>query len=173
MAYVSIREAAEMTGKSVDTLYRKIRQGKLSASKNHDGDAQIDIAELVREFGALQQQPTTSIKHKPVADAEMQAMQLQLLQAKLDAAEAKLAMKDDMLAMKDQVISALERTVLLLEHKPHPQAPQSAEVITPDQPPAGSPRREMPDAIDLAPAQEQTKKQRKASLLGAKKKGKS
>jgi predicted DNA-binding transcriptional regulator AlpA len=35
MAYVTIEEAAKLTGKSTQSLYRHVKQGKVS--KNHDG----------------------------------------------------------------------------------------------------------------------------------------
>ena len=35
MAYVTIEEAARLTGKSVQSLYRHVKQGKVS--KHHDG----------------------------------------------------------------------------------------------------------------------------------------
>lgn len=48
MAFVSISEAAELTGKSIPTLYQHIREGKLSVSID-----KINTTELSRLYGAL------------------------------------------------------------------------------------------------------------------------
>ncbi len=48
MAFISIAEAAELTGKSIPTLYQHIREGKLSVSND-----KINTAELSRLYGAL------------------------------------------------------------------------------------------------------------------------
>jgi len=48
MAIVSVREAVNLTGLSTATLYRHIKQGKLS--RTNEG---IDTAELLRAYGAF------------------------------------------------------------------------------------------------------------------------
>jgi|GEM_PF-6825548 len=48
MTFVSIAEAAELTGKSIPTLYQHIQEGKLSAS--HE---KINTQDLIQLYGAL------------------------------------------------------------------------------------------------------------------------
>ena len=48
MAYVSIQEAAKLTGKSIQSLYRHVKNGRVS--RHNDG---FDIAELMRVYGPL------------------------------------------------------------------------------------------------------------------------
>lgn len=48
MAFVTVKEAARLTGKATQTIYRHISEGKLSKA-----DSGIDTAELVRVYGAL------------------------------------------------------------------------------------------------------------------------
>ncbi|MFU8788286.1 MAG: hypothetical protein ACNA7G_04600 [Methylobacter sp.] len=48
MSLISISEASELTGKSIPTLYRHIKDGSLSQIDN-----KIDTAELLRLFGAF------------------------------------------------------------------------------------------------------------------------
>ena len=50
MAGLSLREAAEQTGKSKSTILRAIQSGRLSAPRNDDGDYSIDPAELFRVY---------------------------------------------------------------------------------------------------------------------------
>lgn len=63
MAYVSIEEAAKLTGKSTQSLYRHVKQGKVS--KHHDG---FDTAELMRVYGALRNTTDTTINFDKVSN---------------------------------------------------------------------------------------------------------
>jgi len=47
---MSLRQAAELTGKSKSTLTRAIKAGRLSASRNAEGTYAIDPAELARAY---------------------------------------------------------------------------------------------------------------------------
>src|SRR5215213_1576840 len=53
MPLVTIRTAADLTGKDRTTLNRAIGSGKLSASKSELGHYLIDPAELERVYGTL------------------------------------------------------------------------------------------------------------------------
>ena len=63
MAYVTIEEAAKLTGKSVQSLYRHVKQGKVS--KHHDG---FDTAELMRVYGALRNTTDTTVNFDKVSN---------------------------------------------------------------------------------------------------------
>ena len=63
MAYVTIEEAAKLTGKSTQSLYRHVKQGKVS--KHHDG---FDTAELMRVYGALRNTTDTTINFEKVSN---------------------------------------------------------------------------------------------------------
>ena len=63
MAYVTIEEAAKLTGKSVQSLYRHVKQGKVS--KHHDG---FDTAEVMRVYGALRNLSDTTINFDKVSN---------------------------------------------------------------------------------------------------------
>ena len=63
MAYVTIEEAAKLTGKSTQSLYRHVKQGKVS--KHHDG---FDTAELMRVYGALRNTTDTTINFDKVSN---------------------------------------------------------------------------------------------------------
>src|SRR3954470_24612761 len=54
MALVGVTEAARLTGKGRQTIYRAIEAGTLSASRDAHGRATVDIAELERVYGPLQ-----------------------------------------------------------------------------------------------------------------------
>src|SRR3954469_7996238 len=54
MALVGVTEAARLTGKGRQTIYRAIEAGPLSASRDAHGHVTVDIAELERVYGSLQ-----------------------------------------------------------------------------------------------------------------------
>ena len=55
MAKVSISEAARLTGKSRVTIHRHIEKGKLTKEQDGLGNPVLDVAELERVYGTLQQ----------------------------------------------------------------------------------------------------------------------
>jgi hypothetical protein len=50
MAHVGVTEAARMTGRDPSTIFRALRKGRLSYSKDEAGNRRIDVAELQRVF---------------------------------------------------------------------------------------------------------------------------
>ena len=63
MAYVTIEQAAKLTGKSTQTLYRHVNKGKVSRS--HDG---FETSELMRVYGALRNLSDTTVKFDKVSN---------------------------------------------------------------------------------------------------------
>lgn len=56
----SVRQAAGMVGISRKTLYAHIKQGKVSASRDANGDKVIDHSELLRVYGSQLETPKDS-----------------------------------------------------------------------------------------------------------------
>jgi hypothetical protein len=71
MALVTLRVAAELTGKDRSTLNRAIENGKLSATKNDLGRYLIDPAELERVYGTLRAPAVHS--NAPPEDAQSES----------------------------------------------------------------------------------------------------
>ena len=63
MAYFTIEEAARLTGKSTQTLYRHVKKGKVSRS--HDG---FETSELMRVYGALRNLSDTTVNFEKVSN---------------------------------------------------------------------------------------------------------
>ncbi|MBN4886273.1 DNA-binding protein, partial [Providencia stuartii] len=60
MAFVSISEAARLTGKARSTLHKYIKQGRLSTTTDQNtGKKTIETSELIRVFGKISNLPTT------------------------------------------------------------------------------------------------------------------
>lgn len=57
--YFSVRDAAQRVGISRQTMFRYIKDGKISATSDRDGQKQIELTELLRVFGELQPETET------------------------------------------------------------------------------------------------------------------
>lgn len=57
----SASQAAKKTGKSVPTITRAIKSGKLSAEKTDSGGYQIDASELFRVFNSVTEESNASL----------------------------------------------------------------------------------------------------------------
>ena len=110
MSQISIAEAAKLTGKDRKTLYRYIKEGRLSATTATSGVRQVDVAELSRVFGAFQPIATSGDSGETVA---MPQVETPNLVAKLAALEAENAQLKERLADKERHIEDMRNTVRL------------------------------------------------------------
>src|SRR5918998_5332217 len=82
----TLGKAARATGKSKTTLHRAITSGKLSASRNEDGEYEIDPAELMRVYEIVTPEPqkrsemgrSVTVDEIPVLRAEIEGLKQQL-----------------------------------------------------------------------------------------------
>ena len=86
MTILSVTEAAKATGMGKATIYRRLKDGTLTASKQPDGSKGVDTAELIRVFGELKPQSSESINEIPLRRHEM----FELLQRQVDSLEKQL-----------------------------------------------------------------------------------
>ena len=61
MAQVLVSEAAKLVGKSRKSLYRHVKDGKLSVSQSVSGKTIVETSELIRVYGALRQVETVIV----------------------------------------------------------------------------------------------------------------
>lgn len=140
-SYLTVRQAATRVGVSRQTMFRYIKEGRVSASLTHAGEKQINITELLRAFGSLQ--PETE-SHATISDRPRQShndsttpvsvayqieleklkAQLQLKTAELDLAKERIselkAREHVQADEKNRFLALIERQSLLLS------APSSA-----------------------------------------------
>lgn len=116
---VSISEAAKLVGKDRKTLYRYIKEGRLSATDATSGMRQIDVAELIRVFGALQPAGDKRDSGETVAMSQVATPNLE---AKLASLEAENIQLKERLEDKERHIEDMRNTVRLLEHDKRPRA---------------------------------------------------
>lgn len=60
MAWVSVRQAMKLTGKARSSLYRDMAKGRVSYRSELDGGRSIDTSELIRVYGELIHDETSS-----------------------------------------------------------------------------------------------------------------
>lgn len=111
MAQVSVSEAARLVGRDRKSLYRAIKQGRLSATQSATGERQIDIAELVRVYGNFGDKgdrgETVSAPQRETVDET----------AKIAALQVEIANLRERLVDKERHIDDIRNAMRLLEHK--------------------------------------------------------
>lgn len=122
---LSVRQAALQAGISRQTLFRYIKEGKISATLSHTGEKQIQVSELMRVFGALQPETVVPItasdrlrqSHRNTETPATVAYQIELerLQAQLEIRTAELALAKERIAeLKTREHSSTEEKNRLL-----------------------------------------------------------
>lgn len=115
MAKVSISEAARLTGKSRTTLHRLIKTGKLSTCYGDRNARMVDVSELMRVFGTIEQRPTEQVSghvnEQSGTDVSAQSVQA-IAQLRQEVEHLKT-----LVSAKDSHIESLRQAMLLLEHR--------------------------------------------------------
>lgn len=128
MAELTLRQAAEQVGVSRQTVYRMVKEGKLSATLRADGQKVVDTAELLRAFGRLTPETVTrqAVALQPetllaTARPGLQAMTAEDRYREVAAADraalhAELqAARDALRKAEEQLSEAREREAKLME----------------------------------------------------------
>src|SRR4051812_32928814 len=132
MALVGVTEAARLTGKGRQTIYRAIEAGTLSATRDAHGRATVDIAELERVYGPLQR-PEASRDAPPEALADG-AGHLAVLEERVRQLEDRVQDQrrelDTVRDEKGRLLALLEAsTRALVDRRGHPGSVASVGVV--------------------------------------------
>lgn len=136
----SVRAAAEQVGVSRQTMFRHIKDGKVSATTDKAGQKQIELTELLRAFGELHTpgtRPATVTDNLRVSrttnatqrDNPLLQIELVRLQAQLETKAAELEMARERInelkarehstgEEKNRLLEIIERQTLLLAAPP-------------------------------------------------------
>lgn len=129
----SANQAADETGKSLSTITRAIKNGKLSAQKNDDGSYSIDAAELFRVYPkkdcAIQSMMNDATLQNVVSNPlEMEVLRelaeerkdaLEYMRRRLDDAEKRAEKAEERIhRVHEEAKEERERLMLLLNHNP-------------------------------------------------------
>lgn len=107
---VNISEAARMASKTRRTIYKHIKQGKLSTSRDSKGNKGIDLTELLRVYGDDVKQPDNSKSGRGVQSEYTKVSsdpKLDLLLKKIENLE------NEVKSLREEIFSQK-----LIEHKP-------------------------------------------------------
>ena len=111
-ATVSVQEAADLAGKSRQTIYRHIDKGKVSAEKDRDGNTVLNVAELERAYGPLKSPGETGDKSQSVTKSQDENPELSQDSRVL---QQKVEMLEQLLEDRDQRIDELKEDKQKLE----------------------------------------------------------
>lgn len=131
MPFVSISEAARLTGKARSTLHKYIKQGKLSTTTDgRDKTKKIEISELLRVFGSIDATGSDTV----TAVAKLQQTtpnETHALQTKLQILEQENAHLKAEKALLEKNLDDVRHAMLLIESKlpatPEPATPPAAK----------------------------------------------
>jgi excisionase family DNA binding protein len=139
MASLSLRDAAEQVGVSKSTIFRAIRAGRLSATRDDDGNFRVDASELFRVYEPASKERTAAerVEARAVTQDAMasEAVELRVKYAELDGEvkalrlmlEAMQKREEDLMAQRDRWASALEASQRQLTHQAEKQAERLTE----------------------------------------------
>jgi|SaaInlStandDraft_5_1057022.scaffolds.fasta_scaffold285856_1 hypothetical protein len=84
MAVVTVIKATQLTGKSAPTIYRHLKQGKLSKT-----DSGIDTTELIRVYGELRniEKPNQEVKSDISTDIDFIKDELMFIKGELSKSQ--------------------------------------------------------------------------------------
>ena len=102
MALLTLTQAAKTAGIARSTLYRAIRNGRISVVSQPNGSKGIDTSELQRVFGPLQDATKSAKQHDAPEDVA-------LLQSRIDALERENGL------LRDEIQASRERESKLLD----------------------------------------------------------
>ena len=111
---ISASQAAKKTGKSVPTITRAIKSGKISAEKTTSGGYQIDTSELFRVFRPIDEKPNVkdnNLQDETPKNPSVTPPELHFFEEKLKLLEAALA---DAKAERDEWREQAKRLTLSL-----------------------------------------------------------
>lgn len=132
MSQVNITQAAQLAGISRSHFYRHyVKTGKVAATKDSKGKPQIDIAELLRVFGALndpdsENSTVDSTAHDSTPDHTQQHtfQETEILRQQLQEAKEREQEYRDRETFYQKQIQGLTDTMKLLEGPKEPQYPR-------------------------------------------------
>lgn len=104
MTQLTVRDAADRVGVTRQTIFKAIKQGKLSATVSVRGQKQIDVSELLRVYGQLQSPSDRVDVMVDRAGVSRLSATTAALQLEVERAKMLLQVKDvELSAMRERV----------------------------------------------------------------------
>lgn len=121
MAWHSIKQAQELTGKARSTLYRDMNAGRLSYRTESDNRRSIETTELIRVYGEVKHDATLSRDNHGQGDETHKVMS--------ELVQEMRALRGEVAGLKAEL-----QEVRRIEHKPEHKPEPGATVIPPTVP---------------------------------------
>ena len=126
---LTLAQAAKETGLTRSGIFKAIKGGKLSATKDEQGHFQIDPAELFRVYKPVNKEPVTSERQETTKEAQETAENREL-RTRLDMTGQLLRQvegeRDDLRRRLDEEAAERRKLTALLTHQPEPKAQPTA-----------------------------------------------
>jgi uncharacterized protein HemX len=119
---LSLKEAAEAAGVSRPAIFKAIKTGRMSATKDEKGQFQIDPAELFRVY--TPPKPQVNSQNEPSLQAEIDGLRREIGQRDSRIGDLKDRI-DDLKTDRDHW---RQQATALLTHQPEPQKQQRREI---------------------------------------------
>ena len=132
MTQLTVKEAADKVGVTRQWLFRLIRKGKLSATLSRDGKKQVDVSELIRVFGELQQNTedrSYSVDRRSLSPKLSNSSTTTALQIELERLKSALEFKQAELALAIDRIQELKDRELLVKERERDLADERNRLI--------------------------------------------
>ena len=111
MGKITVHQAAKQGWPTRPTLYRAVKNGRLSAEKDGSGRTVLDTAELVRVFGEPVARQERKQERETAGDGD--GAQIAWLKAELDRARAERDReREQERAERDRLLSIIDRLAL-------------------------------------------------------------
>lgn len=115
MAWITVRQAMELTGKARSSLYRDMAKGRVSYRSEEDGGRSLETSELLRAYGALEQRETQQRDTSGLGDETASSVIVELVNEMKSLREEISGLRQEMQELRR------------LEHKPDVVAPTVSE----------------------------------------------
>lgn len=132
MAKLNLSQAAAAVGKNRVTLWRHINSGKLSAERDRDGNPFVDTSELIRVYGELKREATSSNTAKQHHETrEYEELLLLVKELKKEQAEMKeiIVNLQNRLEYNPNLDTARVQATPLAKAESDPEWPKSVETM--------------------------------------------
>jgi predicted transcriptional regulator len=123
MALVTITKASHLAGLTRQSIYRHIKQGKVSAITQNDGTKKIDTSELLRVYGEIKDFNDDNVTIA-AGNKVSKAVNVELLEYKIEVLEKQLkeseVRNDNSLEQNKSLTDIIKSQSLTLEHAKRP-----------------------------------------------------
>ena len=111
---LTMTKASQITGKSISTIYRAIKNGQLSATHTHDGKKGVEISELSRVWPLKYMPDDDNAKNEKITNENLTGHRNQSASSQVSSQEF-AALKESLEFIKNSLDDAREERLRLMD----------------------------------------------------------